>query len=289
MPPIERGAGTMKRDLARVKHGIARLSQQMAQVEKRSLIRQIVTYVASIVVLLFFWWVASLAVNAINRLELLPGPFEALSQVVKNAAELRRHFWLSAWRLVLALLLALTVGVPVGLFIGRERFLDRFISPMIYITYPIPQVALLLVLFIIFGIGNATIVAMVTLALLFQILVSARGEAKNIDEEYIISVLSAGARRWQIYWHVILPATLPGILTSVRVSIGLGVAFLYIAETTVMGGGLGFYIKNHMLFARDRAFAGIVTLALLGLLLYVVVDVLERVFCRWKYAKGRSL
>lgn len=279
----------MKRDLARVKHGIARLSQQMAQVEKRSLIRQIVTYVASIVVLLFFWWVASLAVNAINRLELLPGPFEALSQVVKNAAELRRHFWLSAWRLVLALLLALTVGVPVGLFIGRERFLDRFISPMIYITYPIPQVALLLVLFIIFGIGNATIVAMVTLALLFQILVSARGEAKNIDEEYIISVLSAGARRWQIYWHVILPATLPGILTSVRVSIGLGVAFLYIAETTVMGGGLGFYIKNHMLFARDRAFAGIVTLALLGLLLYVVVDVLERVFCRWKYAKGRSL
>jgi NitT/TauT family transport system permease protein len=279
----------MKRDLARVKHGIARLSQQMAQVEKRSLIRQIVTYVASIVVLLFFWWVASLAVNAINRLELLPGPFEALSQVVKNAAELRRHFWLSAWRLVLALLLALTVGVPVGLFIGRERFLDRFISPMIYITYPIPQVALLLVLFIIFGIGNATIVAMVTLALLFQILVSARGEAKNIDEEYVISVLSAGARRWQIYWHVILPATLPGILTSVRVSIGLGVAFLYIAETTVMGGGLGFYIKNHMLFARDRAFAGIVTLALLGLLLYVVVDVLERVFCRWKYAKGRSL
>ena len=279
----------MRRKGLELKRSVAGFSQWVGRLEKRSLVQQILAYAASIIVLLFLWQMASLAVNGIHGLDLLPNPYQALSQVVKNAAELQRHFLISAWRLVLAILIALIISVPIGLFVGQERFLDRFVSPMIYITYPIPQVALLLVLFLIFGTGNATMVAMVTLVLLFQILVSARGAAKNIDEEYIISVLSAGAGRWQVYWHVVLPGALPAILTSVRVSIGLGVALLYIAETTVMGGGLGYYIKDHMLFGRDRAFAGIVTLALLGLLLYILIDVLERAFCRWKYARRRPL
>ena len=279
----------MRRKDLELKRGLAGFSRWAGRFEKRSLVRQVLTYATSVAVLLFLWQMARLAVNGLTKQNLLPGPYQALSQVVKNAAELQRHFLISAWRLVLSILIALTVSVPIGLFVGRERFLDRFVSPMIYITYPIPQVALLLVLFIIFGIGNTTMVAMVTLVLLFQILVSARGAAKNIDEEYVISVLSAGAGRWQVYWHVVLPATLPAILTSVRVSIGLGVAFLYIAETTVQGGGLGYYVYKHMLFGRERAFAGIVALAFLGLLLYVALDVLERVFCRWKYARRRPL
>jgi ABC-type nitrate/sulfonate/bicarbonate transport system permease component len=279
----------MKSRALNVKRGVAGLPQWIGRLEKRSLMKQILIYATSIAVLLFFWQMVSLAVNGINHIYLLPGPYPTLSQVVKNAAELFQDFLISAWRLVFAILIALAISVPSGLIIGRERFLDRFISPMSYITYPIPQVALLLVLFLIFGTGNATMVAIVTLVLLFQILVSARGAATNIDEEHIISVLSAGASRWQVYWHVVLPASLPAILTSVRVSIGLGVTLLYIAETTVTGGGLGDYIKDHMLFGREYAFAGIIVLAVLGLLLYVVIEVLERLLCRWKYARRRPL
>ncbi len=253
------------------------------------MMNRILTYVVSVCAILFLWEMASIAVNAIDHAALLPGPFDALSQVVKNANELQHHFFASAWRLVLAILIALSVGVPLGLTIGREPTLDRFLSPIIYITYPIPQVALILFLFVVFGTGSATKIMMVALVLFFQILVSARGAAKNIPEEYIISVRSAGASRWQIYWHVILPASLPDILTSVRVSIGLGIAFLYIAETNAaLGTGLGGYINKHMLFQRDRAFAGIIALAILGLILYLIVDGLERLLCRWKYVARRS-
>jgi len=74
------------------------------------------------------------------------------------------------------------------------------------------------------------------------------------------------------------------------VSIGLGIAFLYIAETrAALGTGLGSFINKHMLFSRDRAFAGIVAMAFLGLLLYMAVDVIERIICRWKYVKRRPL
>ena len=252
--------------------------------------KRVLTYVISIMALLLAWELASLAVNGINHAIILPGPFNALSQVVKNAAELQRNFAASAWRLILAILISLVTATPLGLLIGREPTLDRYFSPIIYITYPIPQVALILFLFVVFGTGSATKVTMVALALFFQILVSARGAAKNIDEEHITSVLSAGASRWQVYWHVVLPATLPEILTSVRVSIGLGIAFLYIAETrAALGTGLGSYINKHMLFSRDRAFAGIIAMAILGLLLYIAVDVIERVVCRWKYVKRRPL
>ncbi len=255
----------------------------------RSGMNRVLIYVVSICALLFAWEMASIAVNTLSGPGLLPGPFNALSQVVKNVAELQHHFLASAWRLILAILIALGTGVPLGLVIGREPRLDRFLSPIIYITYPIPQVALVLFLFVVFGTGSGTKVAMVALVLFFQILVSARGAAKNIPEEHIISVRAAGASRWQIYRHVVFPASLPDILTSVRVSIGLGIAFLYIAETNAaLGTGLGGYINKHMLFQRDRAFAGIIALALLGLILYLAVDGLERLLCRWKYVARRS-
>ena len=247
--------------------------------------RRVLTYVVSIALLLLLWEIASLTV----RSRLLPGPFNAFSQVVKNAAELQRHFLASAWRLILAILISLSAAVPLGLLIGREKILDRFLSPMVYITYPIPQVAFILFLFLVFGTGSATKVAIVALVLFFQILVSARGAAQNIEEEHLTSVVSAGATGWQVYRHVVLPATLPAILTSVRVSIGLGVAFLYIAETSAaLGIGLGTFIKTHMLYARDLAFAGIITMAVLGLILYVAIDILEHLLCRWKYLKQQS-
>jgi NitT/TauT family transport system permease protein len=286
------------RQMQRIPRGLAVGWRAVRRVEKRSLLRQILTYALSIALILGVWEVASLIanwtisdtqINGVSR-NILPGPFDTLSQVAKNAQELQRHFLSSAWRLLLAILIALATAVPIGLVVGRERILDRLFSPVIYIAYAIPQVALILFFFVVFGTGSATMVAMVALALFFQILVSARGAAKNVAFEHLTSVLSAGATRWQVYRHVVLPASLPSILTSVRVSIGLGIAFLYIAETNAaLGKGLGAYIKKYMLFQRDRAFAGIVAMALLGLLLYILIDVIERVVCRWKYtSRGPS-
>lgn len=280
----------MKHTITRIEDTVILVSRSVLRFVKSPAMKRVITYIVSIVILLFLWEIASLTMNAINHSRLLPGPYEALSQVVKNAAELQRHFFASAWRLILAILIALAAAVPSGLLIGREHALNRFISPMIYITYPIPQVAFILFLFLVFGTGSATKVAIVALVLFFQILVSSRGAAQNIDEEHLTSVLSAGATRWQVYWHVILPATLPEILTSVRVSIGLGIAFLYIAETSAaLGTGLGTFIKAHMLYTRDLAFAGIVAMAILGLVLYVGIDLLEHVLCRWKYVRYRPL
>jgi ABC-type nitrate/sulfonate/bicarbonate transport system permease component len=262
----------------------------LERLRERSVLRYAAMYATSVLILLGAWALASFVVAEVKGRAFLPNPVRAIGEMIRLGPLLFRNFWISAWRLVLAILIAFSAGYPLGLMIGHERGLDQLISPMIYIVYPIPQVAFILILFLIFGIGNPVKVAIVAAALFFQILVSARGAAKHIEEEHITSVLSAGASRWQVYWHVILPATLPSILTSLRVSIGLGMAFLYIAETTgtfePTRGGLGSFIRSNT-YNTAQAFAGILAMALLGLILYVVLDVIERVVCRWKYATRR--
>jgi len=256
----------------------------------RDTLWHIATYAVSIAALLLLWEIASVIIFHVKGRAFLPNPVQAIAEMVRLGPLLFRNFWISAWRLVLAILIAFAAGYPLGLLSGHERRLDRLISPIIYIVYPIPQVAFILILFLIFGIGNPVKVAIVALALFFQILVSARGAAKQIQEEHVMSVLSAGATRWQVYWHVVLPATLPSILTSLRVSVGLGMAFLYIAETTgafdPRQQGLGRFIETNQ-YNSQQAFAGILAMALLGLILYILIDVIERIVCRWRYTSRR--
>ena len=249
--------------------------------------RRILTYLVCVIVLLALWQAASSGVRAIKGRPLLPGPYQAFSDLIRNFNLIQHDFWISAGRLGLAMLIALALGYPLGLLIGHERILDQYLSPLIYITYPIPQVAFILFLFLVFGIGNTVKVAIIAIALFFQLLVSARGAAKNIGQEHITSVRSAGATRWQVYWHVLIPATLPDILTSLRVSVGLGMAFLYIAETSAMlSSGLGQLVEGSM-YRPSLASAGIIAMAVLGLALYLLIDVVERIACRWKYTQQR--
>lgn len=262
------------------------------KLKNRSILKNILMYVLSIVIVVIVWQVASMIVEAVKGRAFLPTPIQAMAEVIRLGPMLFRNFWISALRLVLAILIAFFTGYPLGMLIGHERKLDQLISPMIYLIYPIPQVAFILLLFLVFGIGNPVKVAIVAIALFFQLLVSARGAAKQIEREHVTSVLSAGGSRWQIYRHVILPATLPSILTSLRVSVGLGMAFLYIAEISgavdVSRGGLGSFIKTNMMYSPPQAFAGILAMAVLGLALYIIIEVIERIVCRWKYVGRKS-
>ena len=97
-------------------------------------------------------------------------------------------------------------------------------------------------------------------------------------------VRSSGGNKLQIYRHVVIPATLPSVLSSARISIGLGIAALYLAELSYTNVGLGYYINNSWkVFAYSNVFAGILAFAALGLGLYAVIEALERALCRWNF------
>lgn len=244
-------------------------------------------YVVSFTAVLLLWWFTSWLVGQIfsgPKSSVLPGPFNAFSALINHWGDIWPNFLRSGYRLVVALSFAIFFGSTAGLAIGFEESINEYLSPVLYLLYPIPKIVFLPVILIIFGLGDLSRIIFIFLVTIFQVTISARDAAKNISPKWIKAVRSAGGNRFQLYRHVVIPATLPSILSSARISIGLGIAALYLAELSYTNQGLGYYIDNSWkVFAYSDVFAGILAFAILGLGLYLLIDLIERVFCKWKY------
>ncbi len=233
---------------------------------------------------LLLWQIAAFAV----RSPILPGPSEVLPIFFQSLpGVLGVHLLASTARVLCAIAVSVVLAVPMGLGLGQFKQLDRIFSPLVAILYPIPKIVLLPVLYILIGISDLSKVLLIVLILFFQILVVVRDEAAALHPELIQSVRSLGAGRKALFRYVYLPASLPAVLTSIRVSIGTAVAVLFIAEQSLTHYGLGYYIvvETYQVLRYPEMYAGILAMSLLGVLLYVAVEAVERRVNRHLYAE----
>ena len=230
--------------------------------------------------LLAFWQLAAMIING----PVLPPPWEVLRAfVLALPRELGKHVVVSAWRVVASIALAIAFAVPIGLGLGLSPTANKLAAPLIYLLYPIPKIVFLPVILLLLGIGNLSKIFVIALILFFQMLVVVRDEAANLRPELIASVRSLGAGRRGLFRYVYLPACLPAVLTSLRVSIGTAIAVLFFAESFATTSGLGYYIIVETWGRLDYAemYAGVVAMSLLGLALYFAVDSIQRRMCPW--------
>lgn len=230
--------------------------------------------------LLIGWQIAALLVDK----PVLPPPADVLvAFFLKLPEDLGRHLLVSSLRVIASIAIAVVAAVPIGLAIGLSPLADRLASPLIYLLYPVPKIVFLPVIILLLGIGNVSKVFIIALILFFQILVVVRDEASNLRPELIASVRSLGAGRRAVFRFVYLPASLPAVLTSLRVSVGTAIAVLFFAESFATTSGLGYYIivETWGRLAYAEMYAGVVAMSLLGLALYFVIDGLERRLCPW--------
>jgi NitT/TauT family transport system permease protein len=223
--------------------------------------RQLLSYAITILLIYALWYVLSLLLGS----EILPDPVVVFKEGFR---EIREHvFWehvgASAFRILSGLVIAFVTAVPLGLFLGSNPRLDRLFAPFIYLGYPIPKVVLMPIVF----------------------LITTRDAARTIDTEVVYSLKSLGGSRFDFYRHAVWPVSLPGIFTSLRIVTGTSVAVLFFIESIGTSKGLGFYIID----AWGRAdyavmFVGIISLSMIGIILYETFDVLERKLCIWKDA-----
>jgi NitT/TauT family transport system permease protein len=139
------------------------------------------------------------------------------------------------------------------------------------------------IVFLFLGIGDLAKIVIIFLILFFQVLVLVRDQAASLRPELIQSVRSLGAGRRALFWFVYIPASLSGVFTALRQSIGTAVAVLYITELFATQWGLGYYIylNGSTLLNYPAMYAGVAAMSLLGLGLYFSVDVLERWLTPW--------
>jgi len=231
-------------------------------------------------VLLMLWELSAILLDSMA----LPRPWTVLRDLITKLANgsLLDDLAVSGFRALAGIFLALTAAVPLGLVIGAEKSVHKRVSPFIYLLYPVPHVVLLPLIIILFGIGNFSKIFLIALIVFFQILVTTRDGAKNIHRNYFLSMKTLGASRLQLYRHVIMPATLPKILTAMRISVGTSVAILFFVESFATTSGLGYIIMDSWGRADYVSlYTGISCMALLGFLLYQILDRIEHHVCRW--------
>ncbi len=235
------------------------------------------TLLSSSAGLAMFFCLWQLAAFALNR-PILPSPVEVVPLFFRNlSGELGLHFLASSARVLAAVTLATLFAAPLGLLLGQMPKVDRVVGPLIAIIYPIPKIIFLPVIYVLMGISDFSKIFLIAIIIFFQILVVVRDEASSLRKELILSVKSLGAGRRALFRYVYLPASLPGVLTALRVSVGTAVAVLFIAEQSLTSYGLGYYIvvETYQVLLYPEMYTGIMGMGIMGVLLYFAIYSIE--------------
>ena len=237
--------------------------------------------VLGLLMFLFFWQVLAWVV----RRPIMPSPVVVLPLFFTSIfGELGLHLLASTGRVLAAIGAAVITAVPVGLGLGQVPKLDRIFSPLIAIVYPIPKIVFLPVIYVLMGITDVSKIFLIALIIFFQILVVVRDEAANLHPELILSVRSLGAGRRALFRYVYFPASLPAVLTALRVSTATAIAVLFIAEQSLTTYGLGYFIvvETYQVLRYPQMYTGILAMSLLGLSLYFIFNNLELRIYRYR-------
>ncbi len=237
-------------------------------------------YLYGAVALLVLWQGASVFAD----LPIVPRPLAVLDNLGRIFGDkIALHSLFSLGRIVAGAVGAMAVGIPVGLGMGYFPRLDRALSPLVYLTYPIPKIALLPVVMLLAGLGETAKIIMIALIIVFQVIIAVRDGVKSIPGEMYYPLYSLGAGFGAVLREILIPASTPRILSAMRIAMATAVSVLFFTETFGTEYGMGYFIMDAWLRVNYlEMYAGIVVLSVLGLILFAAIDWLERRLCRWQ-------
>ena len=219
----------------------------------------------------------------ILQMPVIPSPEQVLLRLMQKFPDtIAVHAGYSLLRIVLGLVVAVAVGYPVGVLMGYFPRVNRLLAPILYLTYPVPKIALLPVVMLLFGVGETSKMLLVFLIIVFQVVVAVRDAVAAIPPETYAPLRVLGATFAQIVRHIIVPASLPKFITAVRVAMATAISVLFFTETFGTQYGIGYYIMDAWLRVNYLdMYAGITVLSTMGLLLFILLDWTERRLCAW--------
>lgn len=243
------------------------------------LIKQCEIFIQGFLIINAIWLVSSIILNT----NVIPNPIDVyrhLDTVFTN--DIFLHVLYSLRRISIGLILSLVIGVPVGITMAYSKIANKILFPLIYFSYPIPKTALLPIAMLLFGMRDGSKILIMFLIIVFQVIISVRDSVNNIDSTLYQVIKSVGANKLQILWNVTLPAIMPQLLTSIRVSLGTAVAILFFVEGYGTKYGMGYYIID----AWSRInyidmYIGIIIISIVGFLLFILIDFISEKMCKW--------
>ncbi len=239
-----------------------------------------VNFIVAFIIIFGLWQVTAIIISK----PLFPPPYAIIINIIRTFRKgIAIHVIYSFIRIIVGLLFTLIIGIPVGILMGYFKKIDLILSPIIYFSYPIPKIALLPIVMLIFGLGDLTKIVMIFLITFFPVVVNIKDEVKNIPEDVFYTMYSLGATNIQIIKEIVFPGSLKAILTSLRISIGTAISVLFFTENFGTEYGMGYFIMDSwMRINYIQMYSGILILSIIGLFLFILIDILEEILCPWR-------
>src|SRR5713226_1904462 len=222
-------------------------------------------YLASIVGLIVLWHVIA---TTFFKPQFFPGPLLVLAtgQEMVATGELFEHIGISLQRILAGFLIGSAIAAPAGLIMGSMRTVRALFDPYTQFFRFVPSIAWLTPVVLWFGIGEVSKVLIIVYTTTFIVLINTMVGVAHIAPNKLRAAACLGATPLKAFIFVTLPATLPFILTGMRLAMGNSFATVVSAEMIAADSGLGYLIFNSRLWmATDKIFIGIVCLGALGL------------------------
>jgi NitT/TauT family transport system permease protein len=229
-------------------------------------------------------WQALWSAGSISPL-FFTGPSKIVTRFVEEWTDgrLKSDMAYSGTNFVIGVGLAIVTGVASGVLIGWYRRLAMVFEPFLTALYSTPRVALVPLILIWFGIGMWSKVFIVFINAFFPVLLNTIGGVKAIDADLLRAARSFRASDWQIFTTVVIPGSVPFILTGVRQAVALGLIGVVVGEMFGGSEGIGYMVNyGGQTFQTDAVFLGVVIIAFAGIVLTWLAERLEKHFSRWR-------
>ena len=200
-----------------------------------------------------------------------------------RSGELETNALVTLWRVFAGFFIGSIPAIAIGLLMAMFRPIRIFFDPLIATLFPIPKIALMPLLLLAFGFGNASKIALVVIAVFFPIVINTYVGAANIERIYWDVAKNYGASQSVIFRRIVFFGALPMIFAGLRIALSVSFIVLVAAEFVATKTGIGYLIWNSWeLLQVDVMFVGIVTVGLLGLIATVILQEIERKVIPWK-------
>jgi ABC-type nitrate/sulfonate/bicarbonate transport system permease component len=219
-------------------------------------------------------------ITAVVKEWLNPNPAYGLSIYT---AEYYKHIGVSIWRVTQAFCLATILGVSVGLLLGWSKTFKEYVFPVFETLRPIPILAWVPLAIVMFVATESAVIYLTFLASFFATALNTMLGVESIDESYVRAACCLGARRSQVFRHVIVPGALPFIFTGLQISVGVSWFSLVAAEMVSGQYGLGYVINTSYTMVRYPTIViGMITLGFVGYVTSAMVRAMGDHLMQWR-------
>ncbi|MET8796965.1 ABC transporter permease [Nocardia sp. NPDC004568] len=241
---------------------------------------------ALVAVLVVAWW----AVTAFGLVEpyILPSPADTWRTAADNSTYLLQNTWVTTYETVVGFVIAALIGETVALVMIYSRGVERTMYPLILFAQVIPKIAIAPLFIVWLGFGTGPKILVAVLMAFFPIVISGMAGLRSVDPEILELTSTMGASNWKTFVKVRFPASLPQLMSGLKIAATLAVTGAVVGEFVGANEGLGYVIlQANGNIDTAMLFAALIIMSLLGIILFAIIEIAEQFLIPW-HASRRS-